>query len=887
MKKRFLAIMLMLCMMFQATANARMNITGDSLPEGWTQDISDNALISVSNGVIRTEYNAENATGKANVISEPFAVNDSIGFYVNCTFNISGVDSRTYRSIQVTDGKISANLISIKNTQLTAFGETVEVSENTDIKTELWVDINKGRAVLKVNDNLVFSGENDELKSAIPGMDKTALSIKFRNYRILKGTITAVSELSNIIIDTIGDYESSANIENDGAFKIGEETELRFNFGSPMSYEVAEKSNISLTMNDETLDFDSSYDGETLIIAPENNFEALGKYKLIISEAKNIFGEVVDKNIEIVFTVTDNTYSKPEISLTVSKTSAMVGENVEIDAETVTSQQGIVKIFINNQCVTEGTENNLKYTLSENAGTYEVYAEVTDGLGIVAKSDKITVTFKENDAPNITMTGLEDTYGGIDGEEIYISASDNDGIDRLEIYLNDVLYYEGNETTKLISLAGFAYGKYTMSVTAYDVFGLTNTSTAEFSVIGFQHDILYKDDFSTYTTTAQSTTLTSGILLAGQRGYVKPDVIDEEHGTSLIIGMDEINPGFNEGDRPYVGLDTCMCSGKNICDFEIYIDETPVQASPGTMTLKQAGGAEVVIATIYDGQFHFSGVNVPFETKHWYTISVEIDVAGHKYSISLNDGTGNKKVVSNAGLANAMTVCNWLRVGGPTDNSVKTFYALDNVKVYKEVNYPVITRIGYNGMTDTNQIICNPETIDIYLSAPLANVVEENVLISDNGIAVGIEEAVYDAKVNCVKVKLKNKLRSNTTYTVVLVEGTKAENGAEIDRDIMSSFVTALEGSDIISAAYSGGNIKFTVRNNSSNEEKLYAVAAVYNGDKFVRSAYAPIEAKAETTIDGTINIGTLSNGETAELYLWKVSDGTIRTISSKIYCFK
>lgn len=887
MKKRFLAIMLMLCMMFQATANARINVTGDSLPQGWTQDISDNALISVSNGVIRTEYNAENATGKADVISEPFAVNDSIGFYVNCTFNISGVDSRTYRSIQVTDGKISANLISIKNTQLTAFGETVEVSENTDIKTELWVDINKGRAVLKVNDNLVFSGENDELKSAIPGMDKTALSIKFRNYRILKGTITAVSELSNIIIDTIGDYEPSANIENDGAFKIGEETELRFNFGSPMSYEVAEKSNISLTMNDETLDFDSSYDGETLIIAPENNFEALGKYKLIISEAKNIFGEVVDKNIEIVFTVTDSTYSKPEISLTVSKTSAMVGENVEIDAETVTSQQGIVKIFVNNQCVTEGTENNLKYTLSENAGTYEVYAEVTDGLGIVAKSDKITVTFKENDAPNITMTGLEDTYGGIDGEEIYISASDNDGIDRLEIYLNDVLYYEGNETTKLISLSGFAYGKYTMSVTAYDIFGLANTRTAEFSVIGFQHDILYKDDFSTYTTTAQSTTLTSGILLAGQRGYVKPDVIDEEHGTSLIIGMDEINPGFNEGDRPYAGLDTCMCSGKNICDFEIYIDETPVQASPGTMTLKQAGGAEVVIATIYDGQFHFSGVNVPFETKHWYTISVEIDVAGHKYSISLNDGTENKKVVSNAGLANAMTVCNWLRVGGPTDNSVKTFYALDNVKVYKEVNYPVITRIGYNGMTDTNQIICNPETIDIYLSAPLANVVKENVLISDNGIAVGIEEAVYDAKANCVKVKLKNKLRSNTTYTVALVEGTKAENGTGIDRDIMSSFVTVLEGSDIISAAYSGGNIKFTVRNNSSNEEKLYAVAAVYNGDKFVRSAYAPIEAKAETTIDGTINIETLSNGETAELYLWKVSDGTIRTMSSKIYYLK
>lgn len=85
MKKRFLAIMLMLCMMFQATANARINVTGDSLPQGWTQDISDNALISVSNGVIRTEYNAENATGKADVISEPFAVNDSIGFYVNCT----------------------------------------------------------------------------------------------------------------------------------------------------------------------------------------------------------------------------------------------------------------------------------------------------------------------------------------------------------------------------------------------------------------------------------------------------------------------------------------------------------------------------------------------------------------------------------------------------------------------------------------------------------------------------------------------------------------------------------------------------------------------------------------------------------------------------------
>lgn len=874
-------------MMFQATANARINVTGDSLPQGWTQDISDNASVSVSGGVIRTEYNAENATGRADVISEPFAVNDSTGFYVNCTFNISGVDSRTYRSIQVTDGEISTNLISIRNTQLTAFGETVEISENTDIKTELWVDINNARATLKVNEKLVFSGENDELKSAIPGMDKTALSIKFRNYRIIRGTVKAVSELSDITIDTIGGYELAANIENDGAFKIGEETELRFNFGCPMSDGLAEKSNISLTLNDETLDFNASYDGETLTVTPENKFEALGKYKMLIKKAENIFGDVVDENIEIVFTVTDSAYSRPEISLSVSKTLAMVGENVEIGVETITSQPGIVKIFVNNQCVAEGTENNLKYTLSESAGEYEVYAEVTDGLGIVAKSDKITVVFEENDAPNITMTGLEDRYSGIDGEEIWISVSDSNGIDRMEIYLNDELYYEGNETTKLISLSGFAYGAYTMRVTAYDAYGLSDTREIEFSVIGFQHDVLYRDDFSTYTTTAQSTTLTSGILLAGQRGYVKPDVIDEEHKTSLIIGMDEVNPGFNEGDRPYAGIDTCMCSGKNICEFEMYIDETPVQASPGTVTLKQAGGAEAVIATIYDGQFHFYGVNVPFETKKWYTISVEIDVAGHKYSISLNDGAEDRKVVSNAGLPNAMTVCNWLRVGGPTDNSVKTFYALDNVMVYQEIIYPVITSIGYNGIADTDRVICNPDTIDIYLSAPLANVVKENVLISDNGIPVAIEEAEYDAEANCVRVKLKNKLRSNVRYTAAILKGTKAENGSGIDRDIVSGFTTMLEGSDIVSAVYSDGNIKFTVRSNSSDEEKLYAVAAVYNGDKFVRSVYAPVQMQSEEDADGILNVGRLSNGETAELYLWKISDGRVRTISSKIYYLK
>lgn len=887
MKKRFLAIMLLLCMMFSTTANARMNITGNSLPEGWTTDLSDNAQISVNDGIIRTEYNADNATGKADVISKPFAVNDSIGFYVNCTFNISGVDSRTYRTIQLTDGKTNTNLISIKNTQLTAFGKTLDISENTDIKTNLWVNTNTGTVVLKVNDAIIFSGVNDDLNSVLASIDLSMLSIKFRNYRALKGTITAVSELSDMEIDTIGKYKLTSNVDNGGSFNAGEETSLKFNFGIPVSDEIAQKTNISFTLNDEAIEFESLYDGENLIITPQNGFSDFGKYKVVISEAKSIFGNTEDSNIEFEVTVTDSSYVKPEITVKASKTYAKVGENVEISAEAVTSQTKTVKIFVNNECVTEGTENNLTYILSRTEGTYEVYAEVTDTMDIIGRSDTITVVFEENDVPEITVEGLSDVYSGIDGEEITISSTDKDGIDRMEVYLNDILYYEGNTSEKTIDISKLYYGKYTMKIIAYDTTGLAGTKTIEFSVIGAKKDLLYTDDFSDYSSTEQLITLKSGILLAGQRGYVKPDVIDEAHGNSLIVGMDTVNPGFNDGDRPYVGISLRNCISKHTLMFDIYIDHSPERASPGSFTLKQNGGAEVEFATVSDGAFHFKGADVPFETNKWYTFSVEVDVLSHKYSISINDGTSDKKVVSDVEFTSALTNCHYVRIGGPTNDSVKTSYALDNVRVYRESDFPVITQVGYNGIKDAEQIICNPDTIDIYLSTQIKNIVKEQVTISDNGAPVIIENVLYDANTNCVKVTLKHRLRSNTLYKITLAKGIKMTDDTEIDRNIESSFITALEGTDIVKASYTGGSIEFDVQNNTGDSEKLYAVVAVYNGDKFVRSAYAPIEAKAETTIDGTINIGTLSNGETAELYLWKVSDGTIRTMSSKIYCFK
>lgn len=499
--------------------------------------------------------------------------------------------------------------------------------------------------------------------------------------------------------------------------------------------------------------------------------------------------------------------------------------------------------------------------------------------------------------PSISVDGITngETLENVSELNAEITATDDTGVVSMEIYHNDILVDSVSESNYSLALSDLDTGNHTLYIKATDTDGNVGQKTIKFTVSWLLQNPLYTEDFSGYSVTAGNTSLTSGITAYSQRGYVKAHKVDDEHGTSMAIGIDTVNPGFNSGDRPYANLVVQDVAGAVTVEFDVYIEKSAQEASPFQISFKQQGGTDCFVASFVDGQFRVGSTAVECMEQTWYTCVLKIDVTKHTFDVQFYPAGGEPKTVAAASAFSTDIDLLWsVRLWGPGEDLVSTFMAVDNVSVVKRSDLPEVTEIGSNGEKNGFTVDNAAEDVEIYMSEPVraSSLKKDSITIKEgSGRSVPIKDITVSKETGAITVTLGKKLKSDTEYEAEISKDVILDNlDMKIGRSIKGNFKTTPGEIEFVSCGFNntGGSVSVncSIKNNTWEERSAELFISVWNKEKFVKMQHKTVSVGAGITVNEVIDGVVLSDGETAEVYLWDCTGAWPVMLTNKIYSY-
>lgn len=497
--------------------------------------------------------------------------------------------------------------------------------------------------------------------------------------------------------------------------------------------------------------------------------------------------------------------------------------------------------------------------------------------------------------PTITVDGIKDgeTLENVQELSAVINASDDTSVVSMDIYHNNELVDSVSDGRYLLNLSDLDTGDHILYITAIDTDGNVGQKTIRFSVSWVLQNHVYSEDFSQYNVTAGDTSLPSGITAYSQRGYVKAHKVDDEHGTSMAIGIDTVNPGFNAGDRPYTNLVVQDVAGSVTVEFDLYIEKSAQEASPFQISFKQQGGTDCYVASFVDGQFRVGSAIVDCSEQTWYTCILKINVAKHTFDVQFYPAEGEPKTIVTASPFSGDIDTLWsVRLWGPGEDIVPTFMAVDNVNVVKKSDLPVITEIGNDGQKNNFTVSNDSDNVEIYMSEPVraSSLKPESITIKDiDGRSVPVADVTVNRETGVITAALGKKLKSNTEYETEISKDVILDNlDMTIGRSVKGSFKTTHGDIELVDVNFtvSQDNVfaEGCLKNNTTTAKNVELIISVFNQGTFVRMQHKKICIGAGIETEEVIDGGKLLEGETAEVYLWDCDGAWPVMLANKIY---
>lgn len=215
-----------------------------------------------------------------------------------------------------------------------------------------------------------------------------------------------------------------------------------------------------------------------------------GTYSIIVNayDAAGNVGQSSAATVTVNNTVADTT--APTVSVTVPANNATVSGTVSVTAS-ATDNVGVSKVefYVNN--VLQATDTASPYNFSWNTavlanGTYALTSRAYDAAGNVGQSATVTV-FVNNQTADTTPPSVQISYPSNNSKvrrtvTISASATDNVGVTRMELYIDNVLKTTSSTGSLSWKWSTYSYasGTHTIKVTAYDA--ANNMSSQSISV---------------------------------------------------------------------------------------------------------------------------------------------------------------------------------------------------------------------------------------------------------------------------------------------------------------------------------------------------------------------------------------------------------------------
>jgi|GEM_PF-4274829 len=558
------------------------------------------------------------------------------------------------------------------------------------------------------------------------------------------------------------------------------------------------------------------------------------------------------------------------------KTTFKEGEEIAVTAYVSEGDFDSIIFIVNGQKKGVFLQNPATLIFEGEVGVYEVQAIARIGE-IDITTEILTVNVGENLAPFIAFKGYNDESVSIakgEVDTIELEVEDEDGIACILVYVNESFVSELNQAPYLVDISSLNVGKNYLKVVAVDTLGKYAEKRLEINICAsINKDYLRESEFTSYK---NNNTFLSGIVMYPQRGYVKTETVDEDHGLSLLVGIETVNEEYGTGNLPYINIPT----GGNqyfIYECEIYVDKKD-DSGDKKITLKKSGSTEMMVVSLRD-KMYICSKPFDYETETWYRIRFDVDVGQGILNVYLND----EKVISNATLTSGLDCVDFVRLYGPRYDDVPSYTAIDNIIIKVSYDLPQIIRVG------DGTISASDESFNVYLSYGLleSSVNKTTVsLIDENGNTVKLKNVAWNSDLNCITVVLEEPLKSNTVYQVVIDKKAKIDDKTEIEHNMSAVFITGISSFEITNVVFfkTGSSVTANVEisNADLSQRDAYVVLTVWNGRKFI----------SKTIQYGVIDVGNtvrfnlrqkFNQGDCAQVYVYD-SLSKPKMIANKIY---
>lgn len=871
--KKILSVFLAVFLMMGSTVSA-MEIAGSdilSLPDGWTVTAQPegSAEVSMTDGSLSLTFDttAQADRGRAEVMTSAY---DLSGGKILLSFltDFSENGDKVTKSISVMDDDIwnSVELFRINQGMLTAFSNADAKVSCTAGKHRITIFVDptgeetSGAAWL--DSSCIYQGSLSSWKNSI---DRSGLKLYVRNSASAAVSEAASWNISDLVFQNVTGSYAFSSMPQDGQQMIVPEnlTAISLSFGTRLYDGMYDDANYTLTCNGETIPFTLKETQNGVDVIPADGFSKLSDYRLTIASIKDLLGNELESQKTVSFRTAYEGYTAPTVALDPAMDALTVyaGQKTTL-TYTASESTTSVEIYIDGKLsATLGSAPYQYVYTPQTAGTAEIMAVAKDSFGGSGYSEKLPVTILENDVPTLTVSGITDgaTYDAAALPKITVSAADANGIEKLQMAFDGNVVREINASEGTFDLSGISGGTRTVTITAFDIYGLSVSQSFTVKIESAQYRITYQNDFSDY---AGENTLPREMQGGPQRGYLDAKTIDEAHGKSLIIGMDVADTSYTEANTAYVGIPAGGATGGIVLDMDIYLDAVPQDRY--RFSLKQSGGTETDFLYITRDKLQFLsahavvGQSMDYETKHWYHLTVKADVASHTFRLSL-DGT---VMVENGSITGSMTALDFIRVFGPSDDTLKSFIAVDNVEVKRIYELPQISFDAEN-LPGSNTLQLQ---ISQLLHAPSFTL--DRVKLYD---AFGeVKITAVDLKAQTAYITCASPLRSNMDYRVVLSPEIRFSDGPAIGVATEGAFRTVCAALDVKDARFDEDQLTLRMVNTTGAAKSVYVICQVMENENVKRISVSEVKAESQSAAkDYTVSLPATVGDEYIVAYVW------------------
>ena len=885
--KRVLAFLIGF-MMLMTAANAAV-INGDEItapPDDWTLTSA-----SIENGDMHLQFDttAGAARGKSEITTSVYSFADTAFFLsFDSLASVQNDGSKVEQSINMADDNpFNTNkLFSIKDGKISVFGEvaTADCAEDTPHRVTLAVDPTGEtvKGIAWVDGQKVYSGDYTAWKSTI---DLSAVKLVIRNNATASIADKACWTVSGFIMNAFSDNYQFSSFPTDGQEMVSPKSidGVTVRFGTRMADFVYEKSNYTISDANGTIDFTVKQSGNDIKLIPTNGFLDRTSYTVTVAQVVDLWGVVKESAARtIAFTTAYEGYVAPVVSVTGETTRTIYqGQSEEIE---FTANKEITRMDILQDGVkmAELYSAPYCYTLSDTEiGTVSITAVAYDAVGGSGTSPAVTVQTLGHAAPTVEVSGIENgaSYNVTELPTAVATASDDNGVQSIAVYVDGTQKAKIEGDTLRFSLSNIAAGSHTLTFVAMDIYGLTASGDYTVSVVSDTYVTAYQYDFENYN---GNNAAPSGMEGLGQRGYLDVGAIDEAHGKSLLIGIEEANTEYNENNTAFVGIPQGGSNGKMETSFDMYFSAKP--SGQYRLSMKKSGSAETNFMLINGSAIRFCSKSwtvskeIPYETGVWYRFKLIADVPSRTYTVTITapDGTSSSETgVMEAG----QDTLNYVRFFGPADDAVPSFVAVDNVLVRRVMDFPTLS------VEDTVDPEAGSVTVISSQNLKTDDINLENVSLSDAYGEVALK-SVTSTRSTSMVIKPVSPLKSNTIYKITLSPKVRFDTGTALGAAVEGAFTTGSAKLDVVSGTFESGQFRYTAQNQTGSAKKLTVIVQKWTADGSVTKLQVAEQEVTTGQYEYSVSVPSCVGGEYVTVFFW---DGLVASVpvSTKVWSTK